>query len=199
MKHLWGLSQCLAVVLIAIAPALALADSSNYVALKYGIYSPSEKYELDKINVDSKTGMNAEIAFGHYFLPVLAMEFSGGYFQSKGSPAAMPGETTLKVVPILLTAKVILPLILIEPYGEFGIGYYATKFEVSGLSGPLSKVESDRKGVVGFHAGVGANVNITPVVFLGAEGRYLWAKPEIGGQDIKLDGFTVTGNLGFRY
>jgi hypothetical protein len=43
------------------------------------------------------------------------------------------------------------------------------------------------------------NFNVTPNVFLGAEGRYLWAKPSFGGQDIKLDGFTVTGNLGFRF
>ena len=43
------------------------------------------------------------------------------------------------------------------------------------------------------------NFNITPTVFLGAEGRYLWAKPSWGGQDIKLDGFTVTADLGFRF
>jgi hypothetical protein len=34
---------------------------------------------------------------------------------------------------------------------------------------------------------------------IGAGGRYLRAKPSWGGTDIKLDGFTVTGNLGFRF
>jgi len=200
MQHNVVLSLFLVLVLIGIAPSVSLAEgSSDYAVLKYGIYSPSAKYDLENINVDTKTGMDGEIAFGHYFLPFLALELGGGYFESKGSPAAQPGETKLKVVPILLTAKVFLPVVLIEPYGEFGIGYYITKFEVSGLSGPLAKVSSDRKGVVGLHAGAGVNVNITPIVFLGAEGRYLWAKPSFGGQDIKLNGFTVTGNLGFRY
>jgi len=43
------------------------------------------------------------------------------------------------------------------------------------------------------------NFNITQTTFIGAEGRYHWAKPSFGGQDIKLDGFTVTGNPGFRF
>ncbi len=199
MKRIVVLSLVIAVFLIGIAPSVSPAEGSDYTVLKYGIYSPSAEYDLENINVDTKTGFNAEIAFGHYFLPILATELGVGYFESKGSPAAQPGATKLKVVPILLTAKVILPLVLIEPYGEFGIGYYITKFEVSGLTGPLSDISSDRKGVVGLHAGAGLNVNITPIVYVGAEGRYLWAKPEFGGQDIKLDGFTMTANLGFRY
>ena len=200
MKLTYFISLVFALGLFAVAPPASLAeDSSDYLALKYGIYSPSVEYDIDNINVDTKTGSNAEIAIGHYLLPILAVEFGAGYFESRGSSAAQPGETTLKVVPILLTAKVFLPLVLIEPYGEFGIGYYITKFKVSGLSGPLANISSDRQGVVGLHAGAGLHVNITPIVFLGAEGRYLWAKPEFGGQDIKLDGFTVTANLGFRY
>ena len=200
MKLTYFISLVFALGLFAVAPPASLAgDSSDYLALKYGIYSPSVEYDLDNINVDTKTGSNAEIAIGHYLLPILAVEFGAGYFESRGSSAAQPGETKLKVVPILLTAKAILPLMLIEPYGEFGIGYYITKFEVSGLSGPPGDVSSDRKGVVGLHAGGGLNINITPSVFVGVEGRYLWAKPSFGGQDIKLDGFTVTGDLGFRF
>jgi opacity protein-like surface antigen len=200
MKRIVVLSLVLAVALIGIAPSISPAEGpSDYTVLKYGIYSPSVEYDLDNINIDNKTGFNGEIAFGHYILPVFATELGVGYFESEGSPEALPGKTTLKVVPILLTAKVFLPLVLIEPYGEFGIGYYITKFKVSGLSGPLANISSDRQGVVGLHAGAGVNFNITPIVFLGAEGRYLWAKPEFGGQDIKLDGFTLTANLGFRY
>jgi opacity protein-like surface antigen len=71
-----------------------------------------------------------------------------------------------------------------------------TKFEVSGSP---SNFDGSTKGTFGLHAGGGLNFNITPTVFLGAEGRYIWAKPSFGGQDIKLDGFTVTGNLGFRF
>jgi opacity protein-like surface antigen len=56
-----------------------------------------------------------------------------------------------------------------------------------------------KKASIGLHVGVGANFNITDALFLGLEGRYLWAKPSIGGQDIKLDGFTTMVSLGFRF
>jgi len=200
MKRIVGLSLVLTVILTGILPPVSPAEgSSDYTVLKYGIYSPGTKYDLGNVNIDTKTGWNGEVGFGHYVLPLLALELGGGYFESKGSAAAQPGETKLKVIPILLTAKAIIPLVLLEPYGEFGIGYYITKFEVSGFQGLSSNIHSDRKGVVGLHAGAGLNVNITPIVYVGAEGRYLWAKPTFGGQDIKLDGFTVTANLGFRY
>lgn len=109
MKTAFALFLVLAVALVGIAPSISLAENpSNYVVLKGGIYSPSKDFNLNNINVDSKTGFDGEIAIGHYFLPVFATE-------------------------------------------------------------------------------------------LGAEGRYLWAKPSWGGQDIKLDGFTVTADPGFRF
>jgi len=73
---------------------------------------------------------------------------------------------------------------------------FAQHLEMSGFP---SNTSSSRKGVVGLHAGAGVNFNITQIVFLGVEGRYLWAKPSFSGDDIKLDGFTVTGDLGFRF
>lgn len=197
IKTTFALFLVLAVALIGIAPSVSLAENpSNYVVLKGGIYSPSEDFNLNNINADSKTGFDGEIAIGHYFLPVFATELGAGYFESKGSPAAQPGEAKLKVVPVTLTAKGLLPMGPIEPYGEFGIGAYITELDVSGDLGNFS---GSSKTAFGLHAGAGVNFNITQNVFLGVEGRYLWAKPSFGGQDIKLDGFTVTADLGFRF
>lgn len=192
-----------AVILVCIATTVSASDKpSNYLVLKGGIYSPSEEYDLDNFNgdnrsrLDPKTGFDGEIALGHYFLPVLALELGAGYFESKGSPSAEPGETRLKVVPVLATAKALLPMGPIEPYGEFGIGAYFTKLDVDGN---LSSFDGSSKVTYGLHAGVGLNINLTDVFFLGAEGRYLWAKPSYGGQDVKINGFTTTANLGFRF
>ena len=196
-KTVLALFLVLTVALIGIAPSVSLAEyPSNYVVLKGGIYSPSKDFDVGNINVDSKTGFDGEVAIGHYFLPVFATELGVGYFESKGSAAAQPGELKLKVVPVTLTAKGLLPFGPIEPYGEFGIGGYITKAEVSGTIGNFS---GSTKGVFGLHAGAGVNFNFTQNVFLGVEARYLWAKPSFGGQDIKLDGFTVTADLGFRF
>jgi opacity protein-like surface antigen len=207
MKSPFALSLVLSAVLIALAPSTSLAEpasekNSSYTVIKGGIYSPSDTYDLDNFNngstshLDTKTGFNGELAFGHYFLPIFGIELGAGYFESKGSPAAEPGSTKLKVVPVLASAKLFLPLGSIEPYGEVGIGAYFTKLEVSGNLGSFS---GSSKVTYGVHAGVGLNINLTDTFFLGAEGRYIRAKPEFGGQPVKLNGFTATIDLGFRY
>ncbi len=198
MKPALVLCLVFAVALAGFAapPAPLAAGPSSYVVLKGGIYSPSKDFDVNNVTLDTKNGFDAEIAFGQYFLPMLGAEFGVGYFESKGSPAALPGEMKLKVVPVTLTGKVFLPMGPIEPYGEFGIGAYITKVDISGTLGDF---DGSTKGTFGLHAGGGVNFNITETVFIGAEGRYLWAKPSFGGQDIKLDGFTVTGDLGFRF
>jgi opacity protein-like surface antigen len=133
---------------------------------------------------------------GHYLAPIFGIEFGAGYFESKSSPAIEPGETMLKVVPVQLSAKLFLPLGVFEPYGEFGIGAYFTKLDVNGNLGNFS---GSSKVTYGLHGGVGVNINFTKDLFVGLEGRYIQAKPEYGGQPIKLDGYTATLNLGFRH
>ncbi len=207
MKRIFVLSLVLAAVLIVISPTPSLAEEAsktlpNYAVIKGGGYSPSESYDLNNFNggstthLDTKTGFDGEIAVGHYFMPIFGIEVGIGYFESKGSPAAEPGSTKLKVVPVLVSAKLFLPLGPIEPYGEAGIGHYFTDLDVSGNLGSFS---GSSKGTYGVHLGAGLNFNLTDSFFLGAEGRYIWAKPEYGGQPVRLDGFTATINLGFRY
>jgi len=208
MKTKLTMNLILAAALICMTSPVSAEDnpmkgkSENYVTLKGGVYSPSKSYHLRDFNdgnrskLDSKTGFNGEIAVGHYFIPMLAIELGAGYFESKGSPDAEPGETKLKVVPVLLTGKVLIPIgPVIEPYGEFGIGAYFTKLNITGNSGRFS---GDSKITYGLHAGAGINFNITDTTFVGVEGRYLWAKPKYGGQYINMDGFTATAVLGFR-
>ena len=199
-----ALAAVLTVALVGFGPAAHAEDGkrSSYVAVKGGMYSPSSNFDLDNFNngntshFDGKTGVDSELAIGHYFLPFLAGEFGAGYFQTKGSPSAQPGETMLRVVPVLATGKLILPLGVFEPYGEFGIGAYFTKLEVSGNSGNFG---GSSEITYGLHAGAGFNVMVSDRVFLGLEGRYLWARPSFGGQDVKIEGFTTTANLGLKF
>jgi opacity protein-like surface antigen len=203
MKTKYALHLIFTIALVCMtSPVIAQDKSADYVALKAGVYSPSESYHLREFNgsteshLDSKTGFNGELAFGHYVLPMFAIELGAGYFESEGSPAAEPGKTKLKVVPVLVSGKVLIPIgQVVEPYGEFGIGAYFTKLDVDGNLGNFS---GSSKITYGLHAGIGINFNISETSFLGVEGRYLWAKPSYGGQDIKLDGFTATAVLGFR-
>jgi opacity protein-like surface antigen len=193
----------LAVLLIGIAsPATAENNPANYLEFKGGIYSPSLSHNVDNFNngntthLDSKTGVAGEVAVGHYFLPMLALELGAGYFQSKGSPAAVPGKMMLRVVPLVATGKVLLPLGIFEPYGLFGAGAYITDLDVSDNHGTL---HGSKNITYGLHGGAGFNINFSKSIFVGVEGKYIWAEPSFGGQDIKLNGFITTANLGFRF
>lgn len=190
-----------AAVMGTTSPATAEKLSSNYVVLKGGAYSPSMTFDLNNFNggrehLDSKTGFAGEVAIGHYILPVLAVELGAGYFQSKGSPAAGPGETTLKVVPLIATGKVFVPLGVFEPYGLFGIGAYITDLEATGNTGNF---RGSTEITYGLHAGAGFNINFEKKMFAGLEGKYLWAEPSFGGQHVPLDGFITTATIGFRF
>ena len=198
-----------ALVTVLTAASLCIASSASadnnppdYLALKAGVYSPSTSYDLDTFNagnrtrLDSKTGFAGEIAVGHYFFPMLALELGAGYFESKGSPAAEPGELKLKVVPLTATGKVLFPIGMLEPYGMFGIGAYITDLDVHDNT---STLRGSTEITYGLHAGGGLNVNIQEKLFLGVEGKYVWAEPSFGGQHIKLDGFIASAVVGFRY
>ncbi len=191
-------------VLPASLPGAPLSEKNDdYFVVKGGYYYPSARFSLDdfespgtRSQLESKNGFNGEVAFGHYFVPMLGVEFGAGYFESKAAPPAEPGQTRLKVVPVQLSGKLFLPLGPIEPYGEVGIGAYFTKLDVSGNLGSFSGATRVTYGV---HGGVGLNLNFTDTFFVGVEGRYIKAKPEFGGQPVRLDGYTATLNLGFRY
>jgi opacity protein-like surface antigen len=203
MKTVSAMTMVVISALIGIcSPVHAEDKPANYLVVKGGMYSPSGTFDLNNFNggsrthFDSKTGFNGEIAIGHYLLPVLAVELGAGYFESNGSPAAQPGETKLKVVPLVATAKAFLPLGIVEPFGLFGVGAYVTQLDVKGNTGNF---QGSSEVTYGLHAGAGFNINVTDSVFVGLEGKYLWARPSFGGQDIKLNGFITTANLGIRF
>ncbi len=199
MKTLSALFLILAVALIGMAPSAALADKpSSYLVLKGGAYSPSNSFDLDNVHFNTKAGYVLEGALGHYFLPFLAVEVGGGYLESKTDASVPSANAKLKVVPVVATGKLLLPAGPIEPYAEFGVGLYIVDLDISG-NGATGNFSGSTNSAFGYHAGGGVNIDLGPVVFLGAEGRYLWIKRSYGPVDIKLDGFTVTGDLGFRF
>lgn len=177
-------------------PAHAKPLSPNYATLKLGGYFPQHS-DLD--NFDS--GFNGEISVGHLVAPGFAIEGGVGYFETKGdfSSPAVSGSEKFKVMPVTLSLKGQTFFQQFEPYVEAGIGVYFVKDELNGtvLGSPVS--ESDNDAQVGFHLGLGGNYNVTRQLFLGLEGKYLWVKTDTFGVDVRLDGITLTGNIGIRF
>jgi opacity protein-like surface antigen len=191
--------------------------AGSYVELKGGVYSPSSSFDFGNLDLettfagDTKTGVNGEIAIGHYVLPTFALELGLGYFKGTGSfeaenPTEPRHQVDFNVIPLILSAKAFIPAGPVAPYGELGLGAYFTKFNVTDNLNTF-----DGSTTFGLHAGAGLNVNVSPSLFLGLEGRYVWANPSFGDQKIKLNdteyalngfelnGFTTTLGLGYRF
>jgi len=187
-----ALAATLMVGLIGLAEASAAGQSGNYVAIKGGIYSPSSEFNFDNINVDetfdaeTETGFAGELAFGHYFSPSFALELGLGYLRSNGTVedvAAVGHELDFNIIPVIVTAKVFVPVGPVFPYGEVGVGAYFSEFDVSDNANTFEGTTT-----FGIHAGAGINVYVSPRVFVGIEARYVWNDPDFGGQEINLNG-----------
>lgn len=195
--------------------SVAKREKSTYVALKGGIYSPSADFNIDNLNVETtfdgntETGVDAEIAFGHYFLPTVVLELGAGYFKAKGTFDTgnnVRNDLEFNVIPLILSGKFMIPVGSVSPYGEAGIGAYFSSLDVSNNGNSFSGTST-----FGIHAGAGIDVPVGDTVFLGAEGRYVWADPSFGDEEIKindttysldgfkLNGFTLTAVLGFYF
>ncbi|OGW33884.1 MAG: hypothetical protein A2010_16575 [Nitrospirae bacterium GWD2_57_9] len=189
---------------LAVAPWPAPAEPASekypdYTELKGGYYYPSEQIRLDEFSgtdFDRKKGFNGEIAFGHRYGPAFGTEFGIGYLQNRRSPDIGSGRITQEALPVLLSAKLFLPLGPVEPYAEAGVGAYFTRLEAEDDAGGSRMF---REVDLGTHLGAGLNINFTDKMYLGVEGRYIWVRPEYENVEIRLDGYTATVNLGFRY
>jgi opacity protein-like surface antigen len=196
-------------------PSYVIAADNNYITMKPGIYSP----QLNSLK-QFGTGFNGEISFGHRFNPNFAMEMGVGYFNTEatfrgsGQISGIRESDHFDVVPITLSAKLVQPAGKWEFFAMEGIGAYIVSADtkasgtINGWSGRASFKDTDV--VFGFHLGLGFNYNITPKWFIGAEGKYLWARQARLRDDTpgvplamdakpRMDGILATAVMGFRF
>ena len=186
-------------------PAYADGRNPSYLVLKGGIYSPQND-KLDKFD----TGFNGELAFGRYFNRNLAGEIASGFFGTRATRNASSGISSaqatldINVVPLTVALKGIIPLDIWELYGIGGGGAYFlwTDSKVSTNSQSSSSSDKYNQTLGGGFLGVGASVKVSPTVFLGLEGKYLWTSAlTVNNIDTNtnLNGFIATFNLGFLF
>jgi len=181
------------------------ASADNYVAVKAGMYSPQSD-DLDEFG----EGLNLEVSYGYYFNQYLAIDLGVGYFKTDASESYysdgrhVKEDTDIEVNTLTVALNAIVPIDPVELYALGGVGgYYAygeRKIDVSGVG---SDSADDTDVTFGGFLGAGLNLNITHEVFLGVEGKYQWvaADWEFEGEDVSadLDGWRITGNLGFKF
>jgi opacity protein-like surface antigen len=205
-------------VLTVFPPLPALAEGSNfYTSLKAGAFFPQTD---DFENAD--TGFNGEVAFGYQFIKYLALEMGAGYLHTGGDRSSTGNESGIDysieasadvdVLPVTLSLKGILPVGKWEFYGIGGLGAYFLWAEVKGTAvadgRTGSKTVKDNAMKFGAHLGLGVDYNITPKIFIGAEGKYIWmSETTLEGTVVgvpvetsfKMDGIIATAVLGFRF
>jgi len=205
---------------ILVCFSMGHADESNYMSLKPGMYSPQSS---DLKNFDK--GFNWELSFGHQYNSHFAAEMAVGTFMTKANAQIIGQEivqgttyhyttdttANIKVMPITVSLKGIIPVNHTDFYGMMGIGLYSATARIK-ASGSIYDINGnlldtvdarykDTESVFGFHAGVGFNYNLNSILFVGAEAKYLFASEAKFNNfsSVRLDGILGTAIIGFRF
>jgi opacity protein-like surface antigen len=176
----------------------AAERKGSYFLVKPGAYFPTG--DLQDSGFD--TAFTGELAIGTYYNPNLAFEGGVGYFRSSasGGSAGSSVDSHIWVIPVTATLKGVLPFRGGEVTVGGGMGVYFATMETK-VSGPsVNFSEEDSGAVFGGHALVGVSVDISPSMFIGAEGKYIvTTKATFLDTKTNLNGFMVTGVLGYRF
>jgi hypothetical protein len=181
---------------------------SHAVMIKLGAYIPSNDVE----NMD--TGFFSQFTYNHYFNPNFALEVGGGSFVASSEAIyrdrfnnGLLVSGDLYVVNLLLNLKLILPVPNGEFYAGVGPGVYFVYIDED-----FDFFHTDDSDTVfGGQIVAGFNFNVSPMVFLGVEGQYVFTGdatlrgrpvffgPEQYSTTFNMNGYTISGVIGFRF
>ena len=176
------------VMLLLIGVSVFAEPLPYYGVAKLGGYMP----EANDVK-DFDTAFYGEIAVGYHFHKNFAGEFGVGYTKSSADRNNFNADLT--VIPMTVALKGGLPMGVFEPYALAGIGAYYVEAKGSNRFGSFNTDDT----AFGYFLGLGANFNLTKEVFIGLEGKYFWVEPNLEGGDQKIDGSTLTANIGLRF
>jgi outer membrane protein W len=190
----------LSILFVVSAPFASFAQDkpSAYITIKPGAYFPTGDLD-DKGFVSMFDG---SVAIGTYYLPNLALEAEVGYFQTRASSQTADSNETDKlwVLPVTVTFKGVLPMKGFELTAGGGGGVYFANLTADKSTASGSSSDDGHATALGAHVQAGVNVDVAPKMFVGAEGKYIFTTSEhLLGAKVNLDGFMVTGVVGYRF
>jgi hypothetical protein len=187
-----------AALLVSLSPAAARSSSPFYGAARAGAYFPASD-ELQRFG----TGFQVELAVGWWATAELSLELTAGRGTVSGpggfeSAAGDPVEVQLTLFPVAATARWAFWLGSFRPYLLASAGAWIVRVrpqEVVPGNGPLSTGWTD--AAFGLQGGLGLVYQADERIAFGAEGRWLQATLEHGGE-VGLDGLTVVATMEYR-
>ena len=177
------------IIISLVTAANAYAQEGSYsIGVKAGLFSPnSEVYENSLLGYG--TGLNIGAAFGYKVVPNLMIEAGVSRYSSERK--GKNETSTVSVIPITLTPKVIVPLGdgKVEVFGGLGLGYYLASAKLEWEEEKPDKEEETIKESVsmdgsgiGFHFVGGGDFQVSKNIALGLELKWFSVKPELEGE-----------------
>ncbi len=139
------------------------------------------------------SGFNFDAGIGSRVSPILAIEGTIGGYGADGGP------NEVRVVPLTVGVRLILPNPIIEPYVGGGVGFYFVDLKEPLNFGGIGTDDSDATG--GGYVSLGLDAWLNPRVALNLEGRYHMATPTFtnnAGQEFDVDVSGWAVSLGVR-
>ena len=161
-----------------------------YMNIQLGLFEPND--QTDGL-AGYDTGTNFGLAFGSRVSPIFAFE---GTF---GAYGADRGSNEVRVVPITIGGRLIIPHPFIEPYVGAGLGLYFSSLEEAPRTG-FTGID-DTSADIGGYLSAGVDLWLNPRTALNFEGKYHVVEPTFqtnagNDVDVSMGGWTV--NLGVR-
>lgn len=176
---------------VLVFPSVALADT--YIEVKGGVFLPTVTDALRAENVTTSltTGGDVELALG-WTWSFIGLQFSTGYIWTSVQSSSVSG------IPFNGIFQLRLPIPLVQPYIEGGVGGYVGFLNVNSINASQTKLLFMALG------GLGVDFLLGPLL-LGAEARYLFinptniSSPAGASASLALSGVSLTINIGYIF
>lgn len=171
-------------------PPQHAAFGQTYFFLHGGAFEPNDSSD-GLAGYDS--GGSFDLGFGSRVSPILAIEGTVGGF------GADRGPDEVRVVPLTVGVRLILPNPILEPYVGGGVGFYFVDLKEPFNFGGIGTDDSD--ATAGGYLSLGLDAWLNPRVALNLEGKYHMATPTFTNNagtsfDVDVSGWAVS--LGVR-
>jgi hypothetical protein len=173
-------------------PVSARSGPDTYLELHLGAFLPQAS-DLDRYD----PGVAFSGTFGAMFTRNVGAEASVGFYRAattfRAVTPALDVDTSLNVVPVLASLRLVAPFKTVELSARAGVGIHFASIHSTGGARSFSSATA-----FGYQLGGSAAFNLSPTMLVGLDVLGTFAEAKFDGVDTRLDGIVVAVKLGYR-